>query len=76
MSERQPPAARSVPDFVAEVIADPVLVARLLPIEDRRLFLDEVLDVAREAGYQFTAEDLEATMTANRRRWIERSLPW
>lgn len=76
MSERQPPAPCSVPDFIADVIADPVLVARLLPLEDRRLFLDEVLGVAREAGYQFTAEDLEATMTDNRRRWIERSLPW
>ena len=58
------------------MIADPILVARLLPIEDRRLFLDDVLSIAREAGYLFAADDLEATMLANRRRWIERSLPW
>lgn len=76
MSESQPPDAGRIPDFIAEVIADPVLVERLLRIEDHRPFLDEVLEVARQAGYLFTAAELEATMTANRRRWMERSLPW
>lgn len=76
MSELQPPAPRSIPDFIAHVVADPVLVARLLSSDDRRRFLDEVLNLAHAAGYLFTAEELEVTMTANRRRWIERSLPW
>ncbi len=65
-----------IADFIAVVVTNPDLVARLVSIEDRRLFLDEVLRAARDAGYTLTAADLEATMAANRRRWIERSLPW
>lgn len=76
MSEQRAPESGGIEDFVAEVVANPALMTRLLPIEDRREFLDEVLEVARAAGYALTAGDLEVAMNANRRRWIERSLPW
>ena len=76
MTQPDVPAAPGLDDFITHVVADPVLVARLLPIEDRRLFLEQTLNIAREEGYLLTREELEAAMLANRRRWIERSLPW
>ena len=38
-----------IADFIAVVVTNPDLVARLVSIEDRRLFLDEVLRAADTA---------------------------
>ena len=67
---------RGLAEFIAEIIADPVLVAHLVSIEDRREFQAEVSRCSNAAGYPVTAEQIEDAMAANRKRWIERSLPW
>jgi len=62
----------SFEQFRTLVLQDQSLQERLRATTDRNTFLDLVVQMGEERGFQFTAQDVDAAMQASRRAWIER----
>ncbi|MGC2236230.1 MAG: Nif11-like leader peptide family natural product precursor [Pyrinomonadaceae bacterium] len=54
------------------VLEDLSLQKQLRAFTKRDIFIARVVKLGAERGFQFTAEDVEEAMNANRRDWIER----
>ena len=58
--------------FREHVLGNSLLQERLREITDRAVFIQSVLELGAECGYEITPEDVEEAMRANRRAWLER----
>jgi predicted ribosomally synthesized peptide with nif11-like leader len=58
--------------FCQKVFFDPLLQARLRELTDRREFIAATLQIAQEHGFEFTAQEVEASLNQGRRAWLER----
>ena len=60
--------------FCDAVFADNRLQERLKQVNDKTLFIDLVVRVGEENGFNFNADDVDRALRENRRAWIERWL--
>ncbi len=60
--------------FRNEVLHDLSLQEQLRDIQDRELFIKQVVRLGREHGYSFDIAEVTSAMQASRRAWIERGL--
>ncbi len=58
--------------FSRLVLENLELQAHLKPIIDRDEFIERVLELGEQAGFDFSREDIEEQMRENRRGWLER----
>ena len=56
------------------VFSDTLLQEQLREITDRQEFIEQVVRLGNERGYEFTADDVENALQAERRVWLERWL--
>jgi hypothetical protein len=54
------------------VLQDLSLQMRLREITERALFIQKVVELGGEKGFQFSPETVEEAMRANRRAWLEK----
>lgn len=59
-------------DFRAVVLADCDMQRRLRDVKDREEFVQVVVELAGQAGFMITAEDVDGATRDGRRAWIER----
>lgn len=60
--------------FKQVVFSDITLQEKIRDIDDKAEFVSVVIELGRDVGCEFTAEDVQAEMMASRRAWIERRL--
>ena len=60
--------------FCNLVYEDVTLQEQLRQVIDKQLFIDLVVRLGEERGFSFNAKDVDETLRANRRAWIERWL--
>lgn len=56
-------------EFRDLVLHDPALQTQLRSIADRRVFIERLLQLGAERGYQLTAEQIETALAEARRDW-------
>lgn len=54
------------------VLQDLSLQERLRKITDRPVFIEKIVEISAERGYEITPEEVEEAMRRNRRAWLER----
>lgn len=59
-------------EFRSLIFADAALQKKLREITDRQEFVRLIVEAGNGRGFEFTAEEVEEAMRANRRAWIER----
>jgi quercetin dioxygenase-like cupin family protein len=72
-SER-PSSPASLEKFCQAVFEDVGLHERLRQVIDTQVFIDLVVRVGEEHGFSFNSHDVNETLRANRRAWLERWL--
>jgi quercetin dioxygenase-like cupin family protein len=70
----RPSSPAALEDFCNSVFDDVSLQERLRQVSDRELFIDLVVQLGDDRGFSFNAQDVDETLRANRRAWIERWL--
>ncbi len=60
--------------FRSAVLQDMKLQRQLRDLQDRELFIQQVVRLGQEHGYAFGAAEVASAMQAGRRAWIERGL--
>lgn len=65
-------ATENFQKFYKLVLENLELQNKLKPIIDRQEFIDKVLVLGNDAGFEFSREDVEIQMRETRKRWIER----
>jgi hypothetical protein len=60
--------------FCQHVLAAPGLFARLCAEKERDAFAARMVELGREQGYCFTANDVIDELNATRREWLERGI--
>lgn len=58
--------------FRAVVLADLDVQRRLRDVNDPEEFVRAVVELAEQAGFEVTAQDVDGAMLDGRRTWIER----
>ncbi len=71
-SDDKPSSPEALRGFCDLVFQDVGLQGRLRQVSDKALFIDLVVRLGEESGFSFNAEDVRATLRANRHAWIER----
>jgi len=56
------------------VLRDLSLQEQLREIAERRVFIQQVVELSAKHGFEITPEDVEEAMRRNRRAWIERAI--
>ena len=56
----------------AEVLADSELQRQLRETKDKEGFLEMVIQLGHERGYNFSMSDVESALNEARRTWLER----
>lgn len=59
-------------DFRAVALADLDVQRRLRDATDREKFVQVVVELAGQSGFEVTSADVEAALIAGRKTWIER----
>jgi hypothetical protein len=54
------------------VLRDLSLQERLREIAERPLFIQQVVELSADCGYEITTAEVEEAMRRNRRAWLER----
>ncbi|HEX8370866.1 MAG TPA: Nif11-like leader peptide family natural product precursor [Pyrinomonadaceae bacterium] len=54
------------------VLRDLSLQQRLREATDRHVFIQKIVEMSAECGYEITPEDVEKAMRRERRAWLER----
>lgn len=62
----------SLEQFRELVLHDPALQSQLRETPDQRAFIEQMLRLGAERGYEFTAAEIEAAVLAARRVWTRR----
>ncbi len=60
--------------FRHAVLQDLKLQEQLQDIQDRELFIQQVVRLGQEHGYSFDSAEVTSAIQASRRAWIERGL--
>lgn len=67
-------ASSSFAEFQRLVIGDAALFSQLQAVSEPDAFADLAVQLGRERGFAFTADDVAAALQAARRAWIERHI--
>jgi Cdc6-like AAA superfamily ATPase len=54
------------------VLRDLSLQERLREIDERAVFIQQVVELSLESGYEITTAEVEEALRRNRRAWLER----
>lgn len=60
--------------FQQVVYSDPALLESLRQAPSLPALISQVLTLGQEGGYDFSEQDVQAVLNANRRAWLERWL--